>query len=265
MDKSPIFEFFPAYGTPIGLLSIPHSGEIIPEEFNQYLIDEPKHLMQDLDYRVHELIDCEKIRQAGISILKSNISRVCIDLNRSKDKCLLTWKKNSRGIQIVKDTPEQELTSDLLITNYYSPYFNFLKANLDELNRHQNQVNFVDLHSMPSKATDYHLSLNPKQKVHRPPFCISDQSGKTCRKEFIDFITNELRVNYPQTTNNDPYFGGHITIFVNDYLPECNNIQIEINRSLYMDEDQITLLENKVDRLKPNLTTSIINLFKNFS
>ena len=56
---------------------------------------------------------------------------------------------------------------------------------------------------------------------------------------------------------NDPYIGGYVTTFVDRF--QTNNIQIEINRSIYMDEDSKQLNDEKVKKLKPHLTKSIIS------
>lgn len=261
--KTPLFEYFAPESGLKGILSIPHSGEIIPEEFNEYIQGSEIDLMQDLDFRVHELIDIEKLRAAGIGVLKSNISRITVDLNRSPDKTLFAWKKNSRGIEIIKSSPEENAAKKL-IASFYSPYFEFLKALLYELDKKMKVPSVIDLHSMPSRATSYHLNVNPNQPAERPSFCISDRTGLTCEKDFLDFITIELKKDYPNSTNNMPYFGGYLTEFIHSILPHGNNIQIEISRALYMDEDKIKLVPEKVKELKAKLTKALISQFEEF-
>jgi N-formylglutamate amidohydrolase len=262
-DKNSLFDFYAPEKPIIGILSIPHSGEILPEEFKKYLIQDNNHLMQDVDFRVHELIDIKQITSAGIAVIKSNIIRTAIDLNRPKETCLFNWKKNSKGIQLVESEPN-ETESIKLVESFYSPYFEFLKALFGELNNRTNIPSFIDLHSMPSLATDYHLKINPKQTRVRPDFCISDQVGKTCTQDFIDQSTNTLLQDYPNVTNNNPYFGGHITVHVNELFPDGNNIQIEISRGIYMDEVTQELNKEKVKKLKPVLTSAIIDTFCKF-
>lgn len=262
-SKTPLFDYFAPVSELKGILSIPHSGEIIPEEFKSYIQGSEVQLMQDLDFRVHELIDIQSLRENGIGVLKSNISRITVDLNRSPDKTLFAWKKNSRGIEIIKSAPLIETANDL-IASFYSPYFEFLKALLYDLDGKVKVPSVIDLHSMPSKATDYHLNINPNQPEERPSFCLSDKSGLTCEKDFLAFITAELQNNYPDTTNNMPYFGGYLTEFIHSILPHGNNIQIEISRGLYMDEDTITLIPEKVKSLKENLTKALIVQYNEF-
>lgn len=263
LKKSPLFEYYAPKGTPIGLLSIPHSGEVIPKAFNEFIKGGQIDLMQDLDFRVHELVDIEKLTNSGIGVIKSNISRITVDLNRSPDKALFAWKNNSRGIKIIHSEPDKEGADKLLVT-YYSPYFEMLKALIFELEKHTSKTSIIDLHSMPSKATDYHLKINPDQPTQRPAFCVSDRSGLTCEPDFIENITELLAKNYPTTTTNMPYFGGYLTEYFHESVPQGNNIQIEISRALYMDEDKIVLIDEKAKKLKAHLTAALKDHFELF-
>lgn len=262
-NQNDIFEVYSAKNKFIGIVSIPHSGEIIPQEFTPYLTDDIKALMQDVDYRVHELIDIAKLNENGITVIKSNIIRTTIDLNRSKETCLLNWKQNSKGVQVVKHEPDDK-QAQLLVESYYTPYYEMLKTLINELKKHHKIASFIDLHSMPSRATAYHMKYNPNQKVIRPSFCISDRTGKTCSAKYINFITTKLKKEYPTTSVNDPYFGGYITEFVNT-IENVNNIQIEISREIYMDEGNQTLKLDLVSKLKPILTDALIEQFRAFS
>lgn len=262
-NKTPLFDYYAPKTTLKGILSIPHSGEVIPAEFLPFIEGSKTELMQDLDFRVHELVDINRLRNSGIGVLKANISRITVDLNRSPEKTLFAWKKNSRGVEIIKSSPNQKL-ADELTASFYSPYFEFLKALLFELDKKMKKPSVIDLHSMPSVATAYHLKINPNQPKIRPSFCLSDRSGITCDEDFIDQFTNALKINYPDSTNNMPYFGGYLTEFIHAILPHGNNIQIEISRGLYMNEETIELESTKVSELKENLTEALIKNFEHF-
>ncbi len=261
--KLPIFEYFPPIGPFKGILSIPHSGEELPQEFKPYLVDNNQDLMQDVDYKVHELIDIDQLNAQGIAIIKSNIIRVAIDLNRPQETSLLNWKQNSKGKNLVIKEPNGD-QAELLKGKYYLPYYEMLRTLILELSSKTSKVSFVDLHSMPGKAEEYHLKINPSQDVLRPDFCLSDVSGISCEPDFIQHIQKSLAGHYSKVTINNPYFGGHITRSINEKFPDINNIQIEINRSLYMDEENKELKSAGVSRLKDKLTLSLIELFENF-
>lgn len=258
-----IFNYYPPKSPFKGILSIPHSGEHLPSEFTEYLTDDLWDLKQDIDYKVHELVDINTLQESGIAVLYSNIIRTAIDLNREKSKACLNWKSNSKGIKLVLKEPDQTLESAWL-EKYYSPYYEMLKTLILELQNLKELPSLVDLHSMPTKAEKYHLDKNPDQDPIRPNFCISDRHGLTCEKEFIEFIGNELKNKGYSVKYNNPYIGGNITGFLHETYTPLNNIQIEISRSVYMNEDNKDLRLKEFNDLKKNITNSLINLFNQF-
>ncbi len=265
LDKTnPLFEYYAPKQEIRGILSIPHSGEVIPTDFEPYLQGTKLEQMQDLDFRVHELVDIERLQDAGIGVLKANISRITVDLNRSPEKTLFAWKKNSRGVEIIASSPSST-EAQRLIATFYAPYFEMLKALINDLSKRFKTPSIIDLHSMPSQATEYHLKITPNQPKQRPDFCLSDKSGKTCSAEFLAHITKLLSSKYPAVTNNMPYYGGYLTEFIHEERPQGNNIQIEISRALYMNEDTIELIPEKAQALKFNLTHALCEHYKKFS
>ena len=247
-----IFNYYKSNKKIIGLISIPHSGLFVPNEFKKYLISDIEKLNTDIDYNVDNLIDIDELNYNGIDVIVSNINRVCIDLNRDINNCLLYWNENTKGDKLVIDEPKNKKN---LIDRYYLPYFNKI---YDIYNKVNYKTSIIDLHSMPSKATTYHLLKNNNQNINRPDFCLSDINGKTCSYDFIhninlDFIKNGFKPNI-----NNPYIGGHLTKFFNDNF-NVNNIQIEINRILYMNENNKQMKD--ISFLKKILTIIIIKNF----
>ena len=235
-----------------GLLSIPHSGELVPDIFHPWLIPDPWSWHQDVDFRVHQLIDHRTLIDHGIVILKANIHRIACDLNRPPHVAILNWKTNSRGALLVKTPPPPEKTLPLVQT-YHQPYFTIIRSILGHT------ASMIDLHSMPSHPTDYHLRKNPHQKPERPDFCLSHLRGeKSCSKSYIQSMKDKLETHSYQVLINDPYTGGYITDFAKPFTK--NNIQIEIKRSLYMDEKK-RCLKPSATQLKKELTQSLMAQF----
>ena len=262
--QNPIFNLYaPLNGEFIGVLSIPHSGEIVPELFEEYLTSDVRARREDVDTAVDQLVDIKRLQENGIAVIVAHIQRVCVDLNRSPDLCVLNWKKNSHGIQLVTKEPSKELEEEL-IGKYHTPYFETLKSLIETLKIKTQKASFIDLHSMPSKPTAYHLSVTPNQALTRPDFCVSDIIGKSCEKDFIDFVCDKLSQHYPQVNQNDPYFGGFITRHTDALFPDINNIQIEINRANYLDEKSKELIPEKANKMKNVLTEELLKTFKTF-
>jgi N-formylglutamate deformylase len=258
-----ISNFYLPLGKVQAILSIPHSGEHIPEEFKEYLTDDLRALAEDVDYKVHELIDINQLVDNGIAVLVSNIHRTCVDLNRSEELAIIAWKKNSKGIKLQTKEMDEDLRVKLL-NKYHVPYFYKLKATIDNLLLTQKKPVVIDLHSMPSRPTEYHLRVTPNQPLIRPDFCVSDIEGLSCTKDFIDNMQSQLMTFSKNVTQNIPYYGGHITRWINKEYPQVENIQIEISREIYMDEIRKELNSKLVSSLKPNLTKALISQFKKF-
>jgi N-formylglutamate deformylase len=261
--KSPLFDYYAPLGTHYrGVLSIPHSGENIPLEFEKFLSGDLDAYREDVDFRVNELVDIPSLQNAGIAVLVARVHRICVDLNRAEGNCVMFWKDNTQGKKLVcVDATEDEV--EKLIETYHRPYFEILKATLQDLEkRKKDLVSMIDLHSMPSRPTEYHMKQNPNQKTTRPDFCLSDRRGKTCTPEFIRFFKQELEAHGHESSINEPYVGGFVTEYVDQF--RTNNIQIEINRSIYMDEVTKGLVPNKVAHLRPMLTEVLIKGFEKF-
>lgn len=262
-QKTPIFDYYAPLGSSYrGILSIPHSGENIPKVFEEFLSGDTRAYKEDVDFKVNELIDIEALQKNGIAVLVAHVHRICVDLNRSESNCVLFWKENTQGKKLVVKDPTPEETEKFIET-FHRPYYEILKSSIQDLEKRKSgQVSMIDLHSMPSRPTEYHMKQNPNQKTHRPDFCLSDRKGKTCAPDFIRFFQEELMKAGYEASLNDPYVGGFVTEYVDQF--RTNNIQIEINRSIYMDETTKELVPEKVQKLKPILTEALIKGFIQF-
>lgn len=260
----PILHFYSPLGKTVkGFLSIPHSGEDIPAEFRPYLSGQEMAYKEDVDFQVHQLIDIEKLRRNGIFILVSQVHRVAVDLNRTPEKAVLHWEFNTKGQKILEKFPGPE-TSQKMLGQYYAPYYELIKSTLQELEKisgPNHPVPAIDLHSMPSAPTEYHLKINPHQDKERPDFCVSDLRGKSCTPEYINFITTHLKNQGYNVFINNPYFGGYLTEYMHKF--RTNVVQIEIKRGLYMDEEKKVLID-KAEKLKRNLTETLMKTFDAF-
>lgn len=239
-----------------GLVCIPHSGEVIPEEFIPFLTDDLRALNEDVDFRVFDLINIAKLNENGIDIICAHNIRTTVDLNRPRSLALLNWNENTKGIKLVKEKPNNE---EDLLQKYYDPYFKRVRELLERINYGQKRA--IDLHSMPSRPTSYHLKKNPNQSQDRPDFCLSDLEGKSSPKDLMDFSLNCFREKGYNPGYNDPYKGGEGTVFLMNQF-DTHSMQIEIKRGIYMNEDSKELIKDKVDLLEPNLTQSLLEILK---
>lgn len=253
-----VFNFYPPKSSFNALLSIPHPGVHLPEEFLPYLSPNHYDLLQDVDFATDQLVDIDALQNQGVAVLVANIARTCIDLNRPREKALLHWKKNTMEKQLVLKEPSEQM-SERLLGKYYDPYYAILKSSIEELQKKRKPAPVIDLHSMPSFATDFHMRYNTNQERERPDFCLSDLEGQSCPKNFIQKLQKELEKNYSKVSINNPYWGGYLTHYINEF-EDIHNLQIEIKRNLYMDENSRALTPESL-LLKEHLTRALLVIF----
>jgi len=262
IDTFKSFDLHLPNGDPTGILSIPHAGTEIPEDMAPFLINDEWALNQDVDWRVDELVDIDYLKSLGIAVIKANIHRVAIDINRPEERTVFCWKKNTHGLDLLNEEPD-ELQRKLFIEKYHKTYFDAL-ADLISQSVHKSRkvVPVIDLHSMPSRPTEYHLQMNPQQKMERPGICLSDLEGKSCIPEYIELLEKEFTERGLDPAINDPYLGGYVTQFVDKF--NANVVQIEINRDVYMDEKVREIRPEAFESLKANLMETLERQYKLF-
>lgn len=265
-----IYHYYPPLYGFKGFISIPHSGLTIPDEFSQYFNENltTNQVNEDVDYAVDQLVNISELQSRGIAVLVAKIHRACIDLNRSPETAVFSWKSNSQGIELISSTitvTQEQI--DIWIKKYHQPYFTFLSLIIKEIESiKMGLISLLDLHSMPSLPTLYHLTKNPNQsRERRKDFCFSDLKGLSCQKLYISSFFEQLTNSGQYSASiNDPYVGGYITQYMDETFC-CNVIQCEINRDIYMDEMNKELIMEKVEALKPLLTQTIIDIFTAFN
>lgn len=118
------------------------------------------------------------------------------------------------------------------VETIYRPYHRTLNALLDEVLGNIGTVLLMDCHSMPSNATSF---ISPPHQTS-VDVVIGDRYEASCPKEITGFLEDLLRAQGLRVVRNKPYAGGFITQNYGSPTLGRNALQIEINRSLYMDE-----------------------------
>lgn len=237
------------------LVTIPHSGEKIPE-LTPWLKNLPEEvLMSDVD-RFVDVLYKPALEALHIPSQKTEWHRYAVDLNRipqdvDQSSVIGAVKKagaHPDGYHWVMTKNEVTLMPSPISQNdhqkltelIYEPFHQGVR-NYYELFKKNNfkVVYHLDAHSMPSLGTRMHK--DPGE--YRADIVVSDCSGKSCSTAFKDlviaaYVTAGFKVGY-----NWPYLGGRVTEHYGK--PEQNHhaIQVELNRALYMDE--------KTKKIKP--------------
>ncbi len=190
----------------------------------------------------------------GIGLLSALFPRSFIDPNRAAsdidpDMIAGTWdgplrptEKSRMGHGLVwRSYPsDRPLYRDRLpvseirdrIENYWQPYHDCLRQQLDHLHALFGGVWHIDGHSMPTSSSPY----VPGRPGARADFVLGDRDGTTCSAEFTRFIAANLTELGYAVRINDPYRGAELVKAYGKPALNRHSIQIEINRGLYMNE-----------------------------
>lgn len=234
------------------LISIPHGGTEAPEELGGRLCITPRAQFDDSDPFTKEIYD---IGGSAKYVIVAAMARAYVDQNRARtrmppddpDGLIKRTTSYDEPIYIKGMEPDPRL-EEMLIRGYYTPYHDRIAQACKDGGVRLG----LDCHSMaavaPSIAPD--TASAGQEAGRRPLFCISNLDGKTCPTDWLkglaDSISESFRIDRGEILLNRPFKGGHITeSFGYRPLPW---IQIEMNRSLYLNERWFDTGSLKVDR-----------------
>lgn len=228
----------------------PHSGNIYPSDFGHSI--ERAHLRKTEDAFIDELF--ADAPRYGATLLRALFTRSYVDLNRAPDDIdpsLLQgeWpyqvnpgEKAKLGIGLIPTREPGGTVYDRRLSveeacrrldDYYWPYHRELEQALDRAQQRTGAFWHINCHSMPAVSTN----VSPEGPgVPRPDFCIGTRDGTTCDSAFANLVASRLEAMGYVVTIDDPYKGAELVRRYSAPLHGRHSLQIEINRSLYMDE-----------------------------
>jgi N-formylglutamate amidohydrolase len=231
----------------------PHSGRDYSESFLENSLLDSTQIRASEDAFVDELFS--DAPEFGAPLLAACTPRAYVDLNRRADEldgALIDGveKRNTnpriasglgviprvvaegRAIRSGKLSLEQ---AKARLSEAYFPYHQMLKQALDQAHANFGQAILIDCHSMPHSATANMVVRGGGQ----PDIVLGDRFGASCAREITDQIEQIFVSQGFSVSRNVPFAGAYI---VQNYgRPSLGRhaIQIEIDRSLYMDEQQV--------------------------
>ena len=255
------------------VIASPHSGRNYLSSVKEQSILDPITLRSSEDAFVDELMDFAPA--LGIPLICSEIPRAFVDLNRARDELdpaiiegLKPDRQNPRvisGLGVIprvvangKEIYSGKLSKEAAIErleNFWDPYHSKLAELLDRARQQFGYSILIDTHSMPHEAI-----LNASSSFRTSQIVLGDRYGATCAPEIINDLIKLISKNGLRASRNIPFSGAYI---VQKYgSPGLNRhaIQLEIDRSIYMDERKIQKLE-KFHKLKNKLQ----NIMRDFS
>ena len=228
----------------------PHSGRYYPADFLAATSLDKHEIRRSEDLLVDQLF--APVVRLGAPLMSAVYPRAYLDVNREPyeldpkmfDGRLPTYA-NVRSLRVagglgtiprvVSDAaniykgpmPVEEGLAR--IERIYRPYHDTLRHLLAQTHVAFGLAILIDCHSMPS-------NIRGGSSRVRPDFVLGDRFGASCMPELTDQATAALqRLGY-SVCRNKPYAGGFITEHYGRPSRGLHALQIEVNRSLYMDE-----------------------------
>jgi N-formylglutamate amidohydrolase len=230
------------------LVTIPHSGEKVPAQATWLQSLPEEILMCDVDRYVDFLYE-PALQKLHLPYAKTEWHRYAGDLNRIPEdvdagsvrgntnpagmhRRGFLWAITTYNHQLMPG-PIDSKTLQELVQLIYEPFHASVRKLYENYEKDGRQKIFhIDAHSMPSVGTKEHK--DPGER--RADIVVSDCLGKSCDPHFRDlviaaYVTAGFKVAY-----NWPYVGGRVTERYGEPSKNHHAIQVELNRSLYMDE-----------------------------
>ena len=235
------------------VFSSPHSGRDYPSAFLRASLLDDRALRSSEDAFVDDLFGAAP--DFGAPLIAASAPRAYVDLNRSVedlDPAIIQGVSRNhpnarvasglgviprvvaegRAIQSGKITFDE---AQERLRKYHTPFHTRLKDLLKRGRSELGQVLLVDCHSMPSEA----LNTSRGEGVVRPQVVLGDRFGASCGKIYVDRIEAIFRQEGFTVARNSPFAGAYITQSYGRPAAGVHAIQIEIDRSLYMNEATI--------------------------
>ncbi|WP_370227615.1 N-formylglutamate amidohydrolase [Cognatishimia sp.] len=231
----------------------PHSGNDYPDWFLQRSVLNAHSIRSSEDAFVDRLFD--QAPTFGAPLLRAGVPRACVDFNRSADELDPALISGVRGVgnnprvasglgviprvvsngraiyrgKIRLDEAETRLEA------YWRPYHKALQSLLNESLAKFGQAILLDCHSMPREALD---ALRTSGGT-RPEIVLGDRFGTSASSEIVEQVEAAFAGAGFTVSRNAPFAGAYVTQHYGRLGRNQHAIQIEIDRSIYMDEKLI--------------------------
>lgn len=240
----------PAELSPV-VVSVSHAGRIYPPEILAAArVD--RSVLERLEDGWCDLIAAHAV-EAGATVVQAMWARAVADCNRGEGQMApgevapplrprfsAPGRKERAGLGVVPtrladcgslwkrpiDGPQLDWRLDAL----HRPFHRALAAELAVVQRRFGQAILIDLHSMPP--------IPRGQPGHGAGIVIGDRFGGTADEALIELIVDEAEGLGVPISRNQPYAGGHIVRTHGKPADAIQAVQIEIDRSLYLQADR---------------------------
>ena len=228
----------------------PHSGRDYPWSFLRATVLDEHAIRSSEDAFVDQLFDCAA--RFGAPFIKAGAPRAYVDLNRSSeelDPALIEGVRRqghnprvASGLGVIPRVVSNgraiyrgkmpAVEAQHRIDTYWRPYHAKLQQLLDRAHERHGQAVLLDCHSMPHEAMDGIARGGMK----RPDVVLGDRFGAAASGDVVDRVEAAFSAAGFVVTRNAPFAGAYITQAYGRPSRGKHAVQVEIDRSLYMNE-----------------------------
>lgn len=232
----------------------PHSGCDYPDSFLRTTVLDRHGIRSSEDAFVDQLFDCAPL--FGAPLLRAGAPRAFVDLNRAADEldpALIEGMRRSghnprvaSGLGVIPRVVAggraiyrgklSRLEAERRIGRVWRPYHDMLQSLLDEAHTRCGEAILIDCHSMPREALDGAA----RHGAPRPEVVIGDRFGASASSEIVERVEAAFANAGFLVARNAPFAGAFTTQHYGRPSRRQHAVQIEIDRSLYMNESRIT-------------------------
>jgi N-formylglutamate amidohydrolase len=221
------------------IVHIPHSGTLIPDGFlNDYFLTKEelnKNIYEYADYKTDKLY--KSLTNKCDSIINP-YSRLFFDPERFFDDNLELMHKNF-GLgwfyenSILEKRPLRNTKNKQKIAKYYHKHHQKLENLVEKKLKLFGECTILDCHSFSNKRYWFH-----DKSLDLPDICIGYEEFHK-DEDLISFYDKK----FDNISHNTPYSGSLVPIKYYKKDKRVKSVMIEVNKKLYLNEDNIT--ENK--------------------
>jgi len=260
MSVDPFILYEPAQLTSSIVFATPHSGRNYSQEFLDSTILDAHVIRASEDAFVDQLF--QSVTAVGAPLLAALVPRAFVDLNRSCEELdpaliedlrttVLSARVTSglgvvpRVVAVGRPIYHGKISlgeAQARLQNVWHPYHQRLQALLDATHTKLGHVVLIDCHSMPHEAVNPGLRSKISHEI-----IVGDRFGAAADPKITErvqaaFVRAGFRV-----SRNMPFAGAYISQHYGKPKRGQHVIQIEIDRSLYMDEASVEPLVDFAD------------------
>ena len=243
----------PAIRTTSVVFASPHSGRRYPASFLRSAVLDEHEVRSSEDAFVDELF--ASAVDHGAPILLAQAPRAYLDLNRAPeelDPALIEGVRRmahnpriASGLGVIPRVVSNgraiyhgKLTMDEAhqrIAQVWRPYHDTLQTLMDEAHAQFGEAILIDCHSMPHEALE---NVGPPGAA-RPDVVLGDRFGAAAASSVVEQIEAAFASAGFKVARNMPFAGAYICQHYGRPSRRRHAVQVEIDRSLYMNERMI--------------------------